>query len=450
MPIVFSNSGAAFGMSNFYTFDAPIPDPDITIPDNYCFVYNATLPLSGNRYAPTPMITGYNVSVNWGDGTIENDVTTPPLLHQYTDDKEKHTIVISGTVDSLSSMVYPEKNSIEILKPFKNINTVNLYSNSFAKTSYVPNDLFINYPDITNLSGAFQDQSSDNVPIYISENVFSYLPNLKNISQCFNRRKLSNRITNKWFESNTELTDCSSVFVLSNVTVVPSDLFKNNRKVTSYSNIFQYSEVETVGDSVFWSDVIEFDPDEYIKYVNAAGAFSFCINLRTVGKNLFNFEGPCNCDSAFSRCTSLKNIDASTFYNCPHLLSVTQCFAYSGLSSIPKGLFKNNNECVKFDYTFMNTNIKQIDQDPFDGLMGTDPIDFSGCFSNNGNLKSITNIFATLDTTVAHNFTNCFSDNIQLEHCPELWTRFPNAIGTECFKGCTNADNYADVPAGWK
>lgn len=442
MPIIFSSDNASSYLNTLY-------EPEITIPSNYCFVYDVTIPLSESRYAPTPTITGYDVSIDWGDGTVQNNITSPPLFHSYTDDKEKHTVIISGTVDSLSSMNYPGKHEISILKPFKNINTINLSANSFSKVSYVPDDLFVNYPNITSLTGVFQDISQDNVFVQVSENVFSYLSNLENISQCFNKRKLSNSITAKWFESNLELVDCSSVFVSSNVKTVPSNLFKNNRKVTNYSSIFELSEVETVGDSVFWSDVTNFSPDDYLQYIDANNVLGDCVNLRTTGKNLFNFSGPCRCDSSFIRCTMLQNVDVSTFINCPHLLSATQCFANSGLISIPGKLFSNNNECVKFDYTFMNTKIEQIDQDPFDGLTGSTAIDFSGCFSNNKNLRSVTSIFTTLETTVVHNFTDCFSDTA-LEHCPPLWTTFPNAVGTGCFKNCTSADNYADVPADWK
>lgn len=32
----------------------------------------------------------------------------------------------------------------------------------------------------------------------------------------------------------------------------------------------------------------------------------------------------------------------------------------------------------------------------------------------------------------------------------ELWERFPDADGTECFSGCTSLENYDEIPDGWK
>jgi hypothetical protein len=32
---------------------------------------------------------------------------------------------------------------------------------------------------------------------------------------------------------------------------------------------------------------------------------------------------------------------------------------------------------------------------------------------------------------------------------PDLWTR-SNVYGDNCFMGCTNLSNYADIPNSWK
>ena len=33
---------------------------------------------------------------------------------------------------------------------------------------------------------------------------------------------------------------------------------------------------------------------------------------------------------------------------------------------------------------------------------------------------------------------------------PELWISHPDATGTYCYMRCTNAANYADIPADWR
>ena len=101
----------------------------------------------------------------------------------------------------------------------------------------------------------------------------------------------------------------------------------------------------------------------------------------------------------FQNCTSLASIPTGLFDNCPNVTDFNSAFdGCASLTSIPGGLFDNCTAVIRFDYVF------------------------SGC-------RAITSAV------------------------PELWdtTKWPNVTAhTACFFNCTNAANYADIPAGWK
>ena len=101
----------------------------------------------------------------------------------------------------------------------------------------------------------------------------------------------------------------------------------------------------------------------------------------------------------FRYCTSLSSIPAGLFDNCQNVTSFGGTFqGCTSLSSIPAGLFDNCSNVTKFSSTF------------------------SGC---------------TAITSAV----------------PELWNteKWPNVTDhASCFRDCTNAANYADIPEGWK
>lgn len=112
-----------------------------------------------------------------------------------------------------------------------------------------------------------------------------------------------------------------------------------------------------------------------------------------------SMSGVTNFISTFDNCTSLTSIPAGLFGNCPNVTDFGGTFngCYS-LTSIPAGLFDNCTAVTDFTSTFF------------------------GC---------------TAITSAV----------------PELWNtvKWPNVTNhTQCFINCTNAANYASIPAGWK
>ena len=128
----------------------------------------------------------------------------------------------------------------------------------------------------------------------------------------------------------------------------------------------------------------------------------------------------------FQNCTSLASIPTGLFDNCPNVTDFNSAFdGCASLTSIPGGLFDNCTEVTSFSSTFQNcTSMASIPTGLFDNC--TAVIRFDYVFSD---CRAITSAV------------------------PELWdtTKWPNVTAhTACFFNCTNAANYADIPAGWK
>ena len=127
----------------------------------------------------------------------------------------------------------------------------------------------------------------------------------------------------------------------------------------------------------------------------------------------------------------------------------------SGLTgAIPAGLFANNPLVSSggFSGTFYNCS----------GLTGAIP---AGLFDNNPlvstggflqtfyNCSGLTGIPANLYTNCPNvtSYAYCHFGNTGITSAvPELWNLTPQPTGTQCFWNCTNASNYADIPADWK
>jgi hypothetical protein len=151
--------------------------------------------------------------------------------------------------------------------------------------------------------------------------------------------------------------------------------------------------------------------------------FYICENLTKIPDGLFdNNINATSFGDCFYGCSSLKEIPKGLFDNNINAINFWSCFdGCSSLTEIPEGLFDNNINATYFSYCFYGcVNLTKIP----DGL-----------FDNNIN---------------ATYFYRSFSDCVNLTGlAPDLWTR-SNVYGDNCFMGCTNLSNYADIPNSWK
>lgn len=160
---------------------------------------------------------------------------------------------------------------------------------------------------------------------------------------------------------------------------------------------------------------------------SVSGCFASCSKISTIPDGLFrNMPDLHSAGGCFSGCTSIKNIPEDLFSGCPRLGNVGNCFSsMTSLKEIPENLFLHNPLVYDFYGCFSgDTGLTSIPETLFDSLIiQTDELDFGECFYG---CEGITG------------------------PVPELWNKFPNARHFWCFRGCTNAANYADIPGDWK
>lgn len=129
-------------------------------------------------------------------------------------------------------------------------------------------------------------------------------------------------------------------------------------------------------------------------------------------------------DSCFLRCTSLTSIPEDLFENVKITAAngLYATFRQSNITSIPERLFDACSYLTHFQYTFW------------------------GCRKN-------TTIPERLFASVAdaENLYGTFCGNTSFKgKLPELWNRFPDAVGSGCFGACSGALNYSAVPTEWR
>lgn len=98
---------------------------------------------------------------------------------------------------------------------------------------------------------------------------------------------------------------------------------------------------------------------------------------------------------------------------------------------------------------FDGTEIKSIPEGYLDSLTPGVRY-FRSYFARCANLEEVPeNLFDFVQTS-SPVFEYAFLDCPSLKHAPALWEYFPNAIGTNCFTGCDQVDNWNDIPDSWK
>ena len=120
------------------------------------------------------------------------------------------------------------------------------------------------------------------------------------------------------------------------------------------------------------------------------------------------------------------------FKNNPGLTNIEEAFAYSKLQTIPVDEFSNNKELVNVSKVFLNS-------------------------------KELTNMPNFLENKKITNFSQAFDGCSKLtgstptdENGYKLWQRagkqgYPSTInGQHCFRGCTQLDDYDEIPNNWK
>ena len=147
--------------------------------------------------------------------------------------------------------------------------------------------------------------------------------------------------------------------------------------------------------------------------------FNSCVNLQSAVEMFEMWDG---------HGTSLQGqLPPDLFKNCVNLQNIEGMFVACTLlkGGLPNEMFRTNKKL---------TNVRDL---------------FWACSGLNGELGAtlFSNSYNPNITTFYQTFSGC--SNLT-GTAPALWTMYPKATGTMCFRGCSKLSNYASVPEQWK
>lgn len=211
---------------------------------------------------------------------------------------------------------------------------------------------------------------------------------------------------NGYFEG--AYSDGTNWYKIKNITDVDDNILQNCGSVTK------------LGKKVYGSYTSSFNMN--LSEQKYTAMLSYLTNLSEVHR-LFDWD-----NEVIATFTTTCGI----FKNNPGLTNIEEAFAYSKLQTIPADEFSNNKELVNVSKVFLNS-------------------------------KELTNMPNFLENKKITNFSQAFDGCSKLtgstptdENGYKLWQRagkqgYPSTInGQHCFRGCTQLDDYNEIPNNWK
>lgn len=246
---------------------------------------------------------------------------------------------------------------------------------------------------------------------------------------------------------------------LVNVEGVSVDFLKSGTNINSLDNLFEGNTKLTSIPS--FSKLANLSGADHIlersNIQNVDGLFEGCANLISATSAFKDCESLVSAQRTFKDCTKLSNIDyifgdnpesKALAVNCNQLFENTgvEIFALSSFLKLSSavGMFRNNSKLTTINTQF---------------TLEGDNVDVTEMFKDCPLLNNAENqqVFKLSGTA---NFTRCWQNCTSLSYIPKViyagnvvnpW-EVPNAIGTQCFNGCTALlQQYGDqIPDGWK
>ena len=271
--------------------------------------------------------TGLNITVDWGDGSSEQTVTTEFPTHTYatagtyeikvwgTCPNWGYDLDVSPTVTNYYNRYYTYTQYLSKVKQFGELNA----------TSYG----FACCKNLTEASGENLVTSKTFEKVTAMENMFYFCKQLTRIDVSgFNTSNVVNMT--KMFSNCSSLTNLDvSSFNTSNV-VNMANMFSNCSSLTNLDvSKFDTSNVVNMT-NMFWScssltnlDVSSFNTS---KVTNMSNMFDHCQKLTSLDLTSFNTSNVTNMTNMFYCCESLTNLDISSF-DTSKVTSMTQMFS---------------------------------------------------------------------------------------------------------------------------
>jgi hypothetical protein len=346
-----------------------------------------------NLVLPLSTIGGevYDFTIDWGDGSPVQRITTSTATHVYQKTGTYYTKMV-GRFDgfyiyhspSVSAKVYiPDGTTKDKIDSVIQWGTNKFYHIRFPGSSLkeVPNwGAAPDFSGVTNMFGLFALCKLRTNPI---KNLFEKAYNVLDFHAPYSRCDIT-AIPRGLMDNIVKATDIGSVVAHNKIKKVPKDLFKYCQAATITTNLFRNNLIEELPQGIF---------DGLINSTRMAFV---------AGENKFTSLPP----GLFAKNTKVWEWE--------------EAFVLSPVETIPADLFGDNTANMNLKHIFRGCPIKSIPPTLFDRV---------------SNVVSFNNAF-----------DGCPIDG----PVPKVWERFPGATGTKCFTNLTKITNANEIPASYK
>jgi hypothetical protein len=294
--------------------------------------------------------TGPNITVDWGDGTVQPFTTTGTKTRTYAS-AGNYTVKISGSFSANGRII---------------LGTTTAEKSRVQSTSVIPT-----IPGLTRAEGMFAGCTALTT---IPAGLFVNNSAIDKFSNCFNGCASLTPIPAGLFSTNTAVTDFNNCFNgCTSLTTIPAGLFTYNSAVNNFSSCFNgCTALASIPVGLFSANIAAIDFNN---------CFSNCTALVSIPAGLFdNNTAVNNFASCFSNCTALVTIPVSLFANNAAAVDQNNCFSgCTSLVSVPANLFANNVAVNNFASCFNGcTSLTTVPASLF--ADATAVTDFNSCF----------------------------------------------------------------------
>ena len=183
-----------------------------------------------------------NITVDWGDGTVENFNTIGDKIRTYAF-AGNYTVKIRGSFSANGNIrlgtTLAERIRVKSTSVIPTIPGLSNFDNSFISCGFtsIPAGLFDNNPAVTGFNGCFLNCS---LLTSIPSDLFAKNTVVTGFVGCFTQCSSLTSIPTGLFDNNTAVTDFGVCFLnCSSLTSIPAGLFNNNTAVTNFSQSFE-------------------------------------------------------------------------------------------------------------------------------------------------------------------------------------------------------------------
>lgn len=428
---------------------------------------NIQLLLQGTDVTLNISSTTSDYIIDWGDGILDNATGIDEKTYNHTYETPGiyqvevrnciNVIECNGTsgclmaywgignsrVNNLSFQFFQKM--MYVGDVFKNDTTRVSFENCFYncyELTTISQELFDNCVAVTSFEYCF---GSCRKLISIPQGLFKSCSAAVSFYYCFYECFAVTTIPERLFENCVAAISFYGCFRFCNkLTAIPQNLFKDCSNATTFDQCFsECNQLTFIPQDLFYNCT---------KTVDFTSCFSYCSQLTTIPQGLFkNCFSVTDFNSCFGNCPKLTCIPEELFKSCTKASNFRMCFyGCKNIVTIPQGLFKYCPNVTTFEYCFYScSQLATIPEGLFDSC--TKVANFGSCFAVCSQLTTIPQgLFdnCTKVTDISYCFYKCSKITSSL---PALWIQYhgKTIIKKDCFKDCTSAANWTEVPTSW-